>query len=92
MARQKHEIRGETGRCSQGLSDEKPKGKVVVAIQVEIKSKEQTWYNRSTYISLGTRAKIPSGYILNTLRTQTTCVSNMPSDQMLNTFRMCPAM
>ena len=45
-----HKIRGETGRCSQGLSDEKPKGKVVVAIQVEIKSKEQTWYSRSTYI------------------------------------------
>ena len=43
-------------------------------------------------LSLGTRAKIPSRYMLNTLRTQTTCVSDMPSDQMLNTFRMCPAM
>ena len=30
--------------------------------------------------------------MVNTLRTQTTCVSNMPSDQMLNTFRICPAM
>ena len=42
--------------------------------------------------TLGTRAKIPSGYMVNTLRTQTTCVYNMPSDQMLNTFRMCSAM
>ena len=43
-------------------------------------------------LTLGTRAKIPSRYMVNTLRTQITCVSNMPSDQMLNTFRMCPAM
>jgi len=47
---QDNEIRGETGRCSQGLSDEKPKDRVVIAIQVEIKSKGQTWYSRSTYI------------------------------------------
>jgi len=42
----KYKIRGETGRCSQGLSGGKPSSKVVVAIQVDIKSKEQTLVRR----------------------------------------------
>ena len=36
--------------------------------------------------SLGTRAQIPTGYMVKTLRSQSTCDSNMPSDQMLSTF------
>ena len=35
---------------------------------------------------LGTRAQIPTGYMVKTLRSQSTCDSNMPSDQMLSTF------
>ena len=31
-------------------------------------------------LSLGTRAQIPTGHIVNTLRAQATCDSNMPSD------------
>jgi len=37
-------------------------------------------------VSLGTRAQIPTGYIVKTLRAQSTCDSNMPSNQMLSTF------
>ena len=36
--------------------------------------------------TLGTRAQIPTGHIVNTLRAQATCNSNVPSDQMLGTF------
>ena len=36
--------------------------------------------------SLGTRAQIPTGHMVKTLRSQSTCDSNMPSDQMLSTF------
>ena len=36
--------------------------------------------------SLGTRAQIPTGYMVKTLRSQSTFDSNMPSDQMLSTF------
>ena len=36
--------------------------------------------------TLGTRAQIPTGHIVNTLRAQATCDSNVPSDQMLGTF------
>ena len=36
--------------------------------------------------TLGTRAQIPTGYMVKTLRSQSTCDSNMPSDQMLSTF------
>ena len=42
--------------------------------------------NSSDPLSLGTRAQIPTGHILNTLRAQATCDSNVPSDQMLGTF------
>jgi len=38
------------------------------------------------HMSLGTKAQIPTGHIVNTLRAQATCDSNMPSDQMLGTF------
>ena len=37
-------------------------------------------------LTLGTRAQIPTGYMVKTLRSQSTCDSNMPSGQMLNTF------
>ena len=37
-------------------------------------------------MTLGTRAQIPTGYMVKTLRSQSTCGSNMPSDQMLSTF------
>jgi len=40
-----------------------------------------TWFT-----TLGTRAQIPTGYMVKTLRAQSTCDSNMPSDQMLSTF------
>ena len=36
--------------------------------------------------TLGTRAQIPTGYMVKTLRSQSICDSNMPSDQMLSTF------
>ena len=36
--------------------------------------------------TLGTRAQIPTGYMVKTLKSQSTCDSNMPSDQMLSTF------
>jgi len=36
--------------------------------------------------TLGTGAQIPTGYIVKTLRVQSTCDSNVPSDQMLSTF------
>ena len=36
--------------------------------------------------TLGTRAQIPTGYMVKTLRSQSTFDSNMPSDQMLSTF------
>ena len=36
--------------------------------------------------TLGTRAQIPTGHMVKTLRLQSTCDSNMPSDQMLSTF------
>ena len=36
--------------------------------------------------TLGTRAQIPTGCMVKTLRSQSTCDSNMPSDQMLSTF------
>ena len=37
-------------------------------------------------LSLGTRAQIPTGYMVKTLRSQSTCDLNMPSNQMLSTF------
>ena len=37
-------------------------------------------------LTLGTRAQIPTGYMVKTLRSQSTFDSNMPSDQMLSTF------
>ena len=37
-------------------------------------------------VTLGTRAQIPTGHMVKTLRLQSTCDSNMPSDQMLSTF------
>jgi len=37
-------------------------------------------------VTLGTRAQIPTGYMVKTLRAQSTCDSNVPSDQMLSTF------
>ena len=37
-------------------------------------------------VTLGTRAQIPTGYMVKTLRSQSTFDSNMPSDQMLSTF------
>ena len=40
----------------------------------------------SRLLTLGTRAQIPTGHIVNTLRAQATCDSNVPSDQMLGTF------
>jgi len=70
MARQKHEISGETGCCSQGLSGGKPSSRVVVAIQVEIKSKEQTLVRRVylyILISLGAKGHLPSGYSVSSL-------------------------
>ena len=38
------------------------------------------------YHTLGTRAQIPTGYMVKTLRSQSTYDSNIPSDQMLSTF------
>ena len=43
-------------------------------------------------MTLGTRAQIPTGYIVKILRAQSTCNSNMPSDQMLSTFWIYSAM
>ena len=37
-------------------------------------------------MTLGTRAQISTGYMVKTLRSQSTCDSNMPSDQILSTF------
>ena len=54
MARQKHEIRGETGELFTGSPRWKSSSKVVVAIQVEIKSGEQTWYTRLAIYTKGT--------------------------------------
>ena len=42
--------------------------------------------NMEGRLSLGTRAQIPTGHMVKTLRSQSTCHSNMPSDQMLSTF------
>ena len=42
--------------------------------------------SRCPQFPLGTRAQIPTGYMVKTLRSQSTCDSNMPSDQMLSTF------
>ena len=36
--------------------------------------------------TLGTGAQIPTGYMVKTLRAQSTCDSNVPSDQMLSIF------
>ena len=47
------------------------------------RNKEALW---ARLYSLGTRAQIPTGYMVKTLRSQSTCDSNMPSDQMLSTF------
>jgi len=47
------------------------------------------WFETQT---LGTGAQIPTGYIVKTLRAQSTCDSNVPSNQMLSTFWICPAM
>ena len=38
---------------------------------------------RKVLQTLGTRAQIPIGYMVKTLRSQSTFDSNMPSDQML---------
>ena len=35
---------------------------------------------RSLTLTLGTRAQIPAGHMVKTLRSQSTCDSNMPSD------------
>jgi len=43
-------------------------------------------------LTLGTGAQIPTGYMVKTLRAQSTCDSNVPSDQMLSTFWIYPAM
>ena len=48
-------------------------------------------YGNKVWLSLGTRAKIPTGYMVKKLRSRSTCDSNMPSNQMLSTFWMCPA-
>ena len=40
----------------------------------------------ASFFSLGTRAQIPTGYMMKTLRAQSTYDSNVPSDQMLSTF------
>jgi len=45
--------------------------------------KRHVWKYQNT---LGTGAQIPTGYMVKTLRLQSTCDSNMPSDQMLSTF------
>ena len=37
-------------------------------------------------LSLGTRAQIPTGYMVKTLRAQSTYDSNVPSDQILSIF------
>ena len=40
----------------------------------------------SSMFTLGTRAQIPTGHMVKTLRSQSTFDSNMPSDQILSTF------
>jgi len=47
-------------------------------------------HKRAQQKTLGTRAQIPTGHIVNTLRAQATCDFNMPSDQMLGTFWIYP--
>ena len=50
------------------------------------KSKKSDQSDREKPVTLGTRVKIPTGHIVNTLRTQATCDFNVPSDQILGTF------
>ena len=49
---------------------------------------ESEWHDNPmpSLYTLGTRAQIPTGYMVKTLRSQSTCDSNMPSDEMLSTF------
>ena len=47
---------------------------------------ERNLKEKEVYITLGTRAQITTGHMAKTLRSQSTCDSNMPSDQMLSTF------
>jgi len=46
----------------------------------------QHMWGQVDMLTLGTGAQIPTGYMVKTLRAQSTCDSNMPSDQMLSTF------
>ena len=65
-----------------GLSNSSGKAEVVQSNIKRVKS----LLDHSVFHSLGTRAQIPTGYMVKTLRSQSTCDSNMPSDQMLSTF------
>ena len=47
---------------------------------------EVSYMQTGEQLTLGTRAQIPTGHMVKTLRSQSTCDSNMPSDQMLSTF------
>ena len=56
-------------------------------VEVTPKANDLAFFGKFTNAeTLGTRAQIPTGHIVNTLRTQATCDSNVPSDQMLSTF------
>jgi hypothetical protein len=44
------------------------------------------------FLTLGTRAHIPGGHIVNTLRAQTMCDHDVPTEICLITFKMSPAM
>ena len=57
------------------------------SVSVVTQTVVQTYADASVEaLTLGTRAQIPTGYMVKTLRSQSTCDSNMPSDQMLSTF------
>jgi len=49
-------------------------------------------WNYLLWTTLGTGAQIPTRYMVKTLRAQSTCDSNVPSDQMLSTFWIYPVM
>ena len=55
-------------------------------LEEESENDRQVAYVSRYWLTLGTRAQIPTGYMVKTLRSQSTCDSNMPSDQMLSTF------
>jgi len=57
----------------------------------ETRSFSASWFLLYTFldtvfVTLGTGAQIPTGYMVKTLRAQSTCDSNVPSDQMLSIF------